>query len=326
VGCGTIFRVSKAGDFKLLAVFDGHNGSGPNGVILGSDGDFYGTTFGGGENEDGTVFRMKPDGKIRRLASFSAANQVGVHPRAGLVEGSNGLFYGTAAGGGENGCGVVFSVSKAGDLAVVAPLPCVAGTNAQQPYAPLTVGADGTLYGTVTGPGDGYCDQGCGYVFSVDPNTGAFQMLATFNGTNGANPWYATVLEGQDGNLYGVTNGTMTGNNVGTLFRVGTDGSNFTTLVTFDGTNGTGPSSTLIQAADGTIYGTASGGGAYANGTIFSLDSAGNLTTLDSFNPNNYASVGPTGAIVREGSHGAIYGTTLYGGPDDYGTVYKYTP
>ena len=111
---GTAFKVSQSGTFTLLHVFDDTDGSGPSGALIqASDGNFYGTTYGGGARSKGTIFQMTPDGTVTTLYSFCSVNNCadGANPVAGLVQGIDGEFYGTTYYGGGGNHGTVFSLS-----------------------------------------------------------------------------------------------------------------------------------------------------------------------------------------------------------------------
>ena len=111
--------------FQVLFSFSGTNGSNPNaGLVQGSDGNFYGTTYFGGANSNGTVFRMTPGGLLTTLVSFNGSN--GMWPEAGLVQGSDGNFYGTTSSDGASGLGTVFKMTPAG---VLTTLVVFNGTN-----------------------------------------------------------------------------------------------------------------------------------------------------------------------------------------------------
>jgi uncharacterized repeat protein (TIGR03803 family) len=129
--------------------------------------------------------------------------------------------------------------------------------------------ADGSLYGTTYYGGI----NGQGTAFKLTTN-GAFTTLVSFANTNGALPQAALVC-GPDGNLYGTTSGggaftNQIGNGNGTVFKLATNGT-LTTLISFNGTNGANPQSSLVQGADGSFYGTTANGGATGNGTVFRL-------------------------------------------------------
>ena len=111
-GAGTVFRISTNGTLTSLYSFTGSNdGANPYaGLVQGSDGNFYGTTYGGGTNGYGTVFKISLNGALTSLYSFTSRND-GASPQAGLVQGSDGSFYGTTVNGGQGGAGTVFRLT-----------------------------------------------------------------------------------------------------------------------------------------------------------------------------------------------------------------------
>src|ERR1019366_4730199 len=179
-----------------LVSFDLTNGASPlAGLVQGRDGNFYGTTpqlF--GTNDLGTVFKMTPAGALTTLVAFNGTN--GANPRAGLVQGNDGNFYGTTAGSGASDRGMIFKITSAGELATLVSFD---GTNGAVPEACLVQGNDGNFYGTTVLGGDSYN----GTVFMVTPS-GTLTNLVSFNGFNGSNP-YAGLMLGSDGNFYGTT-------------------------------------------------------------------------------------------------------------------------
>jgi uncharacterized repeat protein (TIGR03803 family) len=195
------------------------------------------------------------------------------------------------------------------------------GTNGANPYAGLTLGNDGNFYGTTYSGGS----SNRGTVFQVTTN-GALTVLVSFNGTNGANP-YAGLTLGNDGNFYGTTYYGTTwegGSGYGTVFKVTTNGT-LTTLVSFNGTDGSYPFAGLTLGTDGNFYGTTSQGGwGISYGTVFRVTTNGTLTTLVSFNNGTYGGEAP-GALTL-GDDGNLYGTTedsVRG--NGYGTVFQVT-
>jgi len=121
----------------------------------------------------------------------------------------------------------------------------------------------------------------------------------------------AALVQGTNGSFYGTTGYGGTNGNNGTVFQVTTNGE-LTTLVSFNGANGSHPVAALVQGGDGNFYGTTEYGGTNGNnGTVFRVTSTGVLTTLVSFNNSNGAA--PLTPLVQ-GSDGYFYGTTSLGG------------
>jgi uncharacterized repeat protein (TIGR03803 family) len=291
--------------------------------VQGSDGNFYGTTeYGGTNGNNGTVFQVTPAGALTTLVSFNRTN--GSHPAAGLVQGSDGNFYGTTFGGGASGMGTVFQMSPAG---VLTTLISFSDSDGAAPLAPLVQGNDGSFYGTTSEGGNLVLNGGAGFgtVFRMTP-AGMLTTLVVFNGSNGGNP-AAGLVQGTNGNFYGTTalGGNLSlngGYGFGTVFKMTPAGS-LTTLVSFNLANGYNPSAGLLQGSDGNFYGTTDGGGAGGGGTVFKMTPAGALTTLVFFNGANGNN--PQASLVQ-GSDGNFYGTTTYGGANGRGTVFQVTP
>ena len=272
LGFGTVFKMTTNGALTMLVSFNSTNGAYPKARLAqGKGGCFYGTTYQGGAYTNqfgggsGTVFQITTNGILTTLVLFSNTN--GSNPWAGLVEGSDGNFYGTTQNGGDLslnsglGFGTVFKMTTNGALTM---LVLFNFTNGAVPYAGLVEGSDGNFYGTTA---DGGANNRGGTAFQMTTN-GILTTLVSFDGSNGANPW-AGLLQESDGNFYGTT--LAGGNsNFGTVFKMTTSGV-VTTLVTFNGSNGSFPFAELTRGNDGNFYGTTYDGGASNLGTIFRI-------------------------------------------------------
>jgi uncharacterized repeat protein (TIGR03803 family) len=262
---GTVFAITPAGVETLLYSFGAASSTDASGtpapLILAGDGNFYGTSGGGGTNGMGTVFKVTPKGVESVLYSFGGGTSDGSMPLAALIQGSDGNFYGTTYGGGPNGCGIIFKISAPGIETV---LHSFALTDGCVPRARLIQAVDGSFYGT-TASGGLY---GNGTVFRMTPG-GVLTMLYSFAGgpADGASP-LAALIQGSDGNFYGTT--TAGGKfEEGTIFSI-TPGGTATILYSFSGgADGRGPDTALIQGEDGVFYGTTTDGGASGAGTAF---------------------------------------------------------
>jgi uncharacterized repeat protein (TIGR03803 family) len=143
--------------------------------------------------------------------------------------------------------------------------------------------------------------------------------LVTFNGTNGATPYYEPLVQGIDGNLYGTTGYGAAGS--GTVFNISRQGT-LTTLLSFDSTDGAQPNAGLLLESTGTFYGTTMNGGANGYGSVFEITAGGQLTTLHSFSGTDGSY--PQCSLVVSAS-GILYGTTYGGGAHGDGTVFEIT-
>lgn len=315
--CGSSLLLAQT--YTTLYLFGG--GGSPRGTLVeGRDGNLYGTTYGyGASKNNGMIFKITPSGAFTTLHSGGTF-------QAGLTLGTDGDLYGTSIAGGTNAHGYVFKITPSGTLTVLyifAPLP--------DGYLPgeLVQASDGNFYGTTLQGGK----NGGGMVFRITPSgakTTIYDFCAKNNCTDGTAP--LGLIQGTDGNLYGVTGGGGTAGGYGTVFKMTTTGT-LTTLHSFDLTDGAGPEG-VVQASDGNFYGTTNGGGfsnsscSYGNvpgtcGTVFKMTPTGALTTLHIF---NYTDGGNPGAAPIQASNGNLYGTSVTGGTTRAGTIFEITP
>ena len=151
---GTVFSMTPAGVVTVLHAFTGGaDGSHPHaGLTPSGDGNFYGTTAGGGASNKGTIFRITPTGTTTIVHAF-AGGAAGESPDAPLVHAADGHFYGTTSSGGPLNKGTVFRMTAAGAVSVVRSF---SGADGDHPYTALVDTADGNLYGTTSGGGFAY--------------------------------------------------------------------------------------------------------------------------------------------------------------------------
>ncbi|NKF24511.1 chitobiase/beta-hexosaminidase C-terminal domain-containing protein [Solimonas marina] len=305
---------AQSATFTPLYTFSGgQHGATPRELVVGSDGNFYGTTTDGGASGQGSVFKLTPAGTLTTLYSFTGGAD-GASPYAGLVQGSDGTFYGTTDLGG-TGYGTVFSITASGVLTTLHRFAKTAD-GASPAYARLLLAPDGMLYGT-TSSGGGSQGTAYGTAFKLAAD-GTFTTLHTFiNNGDGQQPLFGLTL-GADGAFYGTTNGNGT---TGTAFRITSDGT-FKTLYAF-GTGDPSPSR-LTLGSDGKLYGASGGGAGY--GAIFSLQPDGVTGSSNPVFSRLYSFTGgadgayPGGLSL--GDDPRFYGVTSSGG-SGYGTVFR---
>jgi uncharacterized repeat protein (TIGR03803 family) len=271
-GPGTIFRIDTAGTFELLYAFTGGfaccDGGGPTGPpIEASDGNFYGTTGGGGEFRDihhqggfGTVYQFNPvTNDVTVLHSFNFDGN-GFYPNSPLIQSADGFLYGTTRQGGNierSGPAVLFRIDTEGNFDVVGGL-------AGQPLSGVIQATDGSFYGTNEGlPG---------LVYRVDAS-GTLYIVNRFDAADGWNPM-RRVLQASDGFLYGTAPaGGLLDFQGGDIFRLSTsDEIRILHSFTTTGVEGFSPNSELVEGSDGALYGVNGIGGAAGRGTIFRID------------------------------------------------------
>ena len=307
--------------FTTLVNFDGTNGLAPIApLIQAEDGNFYGTTSGGGiANANyllggGTVFQMNPTGSISTVFSFASGGG-GAH--AGLVQRKyDGSLRGILPESGES----AFIMTTNGEfLGTVSIGGLVDGS--------LIEGTDGNFYGTTENGGS----SNYGSVFRITFNgelvtlysfAPASQSNLTNTGTSPACP----LLQIAGGNMYGTT---LSGgwNNAGTVFEITTNG-NLSILYSFTGgDDGYMPSGGLIRGLDGRLYGTTQYGGTNDTasgglGTIYAISTNGTFATLASFDGTSGAN--PISGLVQ-GDDASFYGTAPNGGTGQ-GTIFRVSP
>jgi uncharacterized repeat protein (TIGR03803 family) len=215
---GTVFEITPNGQqntiYNFCAQSDCADGDGPGALMLGDDGNLYGTTFEGGAHDLGTVFKITPSGMLTTLYSFCALSDCadGAYPNA-LVQGADGVLYGTT----DYGCGTIFKITTTGALT---PVYTFQGGSNCGPSGPLVRATDGNLYGTTQEGGPYYG----GSIYRITPS-GKLTSLAYFCSFGGCAPTLPAgyrptgLMQATNGDFYGVTE-MLGGYDQGTIFQL----------------------------------------------------------------------------------------------------------
>jgi uncharacterized repeat protein (TIGR03803 family) len=279
-GCGTAFKMNKAGNLLWLHNFNGSDGEAPfPGLLRDASGNLYGTTIYGGKVKHGCsigcglAFRLDKTGRETVLYKFTT-DPDGAFPVGPLVEDKTGNLYGATQLGGQGG-GTVFKLDRKGKETILYRFTC--GSDGCDPSAGVILDTSGNLYGTTFIGGAGFGNSGYGVVFKVDPS-GQETVLHTFELSDGANPASALLMDSA-GNLYGTTDngGNLAcegGQGCGVIFELSPQANGSwteTILYTFcslsNCTDGRVPfPGPLVRDAAGNLYGMTQLGGTSACG------------------------------------------------------------
>ncbi len=333
---GTVFEIMHtatgyASEPTTLVAFNGPNGADPAGsLIADSNGDLFGTTTGEHSNY-GTVFEIGNTvsgyaSQPTTLASFYGPDN---GPYGAVITDADGDLFGTTYRGGDWGPGTVFEVAHTATGYASAPTTLVTFYSGAGPFGSLIADANGDLFGTTQG-GGAYND---GTMFEIVRTATGYATtpttLVSFNGTDGGGPRGDLIVDA-NGDLFGTTSGGGTYGD-GTVFEIAKTATGYastpTTLVNFNGTDGSVLLGSLIADAAGDLFGVTYQGGAYNDGTVFEIakTSTGYVSspiTLVSFNGPDGGD--PAGSLVAD-ANGNLFGTTRGGGANGWGTVFEVT-
>ncbi len=339
LGLAVIFSWLAAGRAKaevLTTVYaftnalGGTDGGTPDpGLILSTNGVLYGATLNGGSNGYGGLFYLTTNGALTPWHAFNY-NPDGASPSAGVIRGSNGLFYGTTplAGAASTNQGCVFQISAAGAFTTLYSFP---GSKSQTnstgaaPPGTLVQGTNGQLYGVTSAAGP----RTNGTIYSLT-TAGQITLRYTFtNGIDGGKPLAGLFLS-SNGNFYGTTS-TGGSNGAGTIFKL-THAGALTPLYSFaSNADGFAPQAPLVQTPGGLLVGAAASGGANKSGTIFQITTNGAFHVVYTFSAQTNASPkqNPDGASPRTvlvNAAGNYWGVASAGGTNGEGSVFELTP
>ena len=322
---GVVFSFDTSSSvYTKLQNLDNASGAMPFGsFVQATDGKLYAMTFQGGDNNTGVIFSFDPSADAYAKLKDFGTNVNGRNLSGSLVKASNGKLYGMTVFGGSDSRGVIFSFDPA--TSVYLPLVNFDSANGANPYGSLVQAKDGKLYGMTYKGGA----HNAGVIFSYDIASSAYTKLRDMDSATGCNP-YGSLLQAIDGKLYGMTFSGGTAMD-GTIFSFDPVSDAYIKLKDFNYTDGANPYGSLVQAANGLLYGLTNTGG---NSYVTMVDTTG-AGLLFSFNPSSlsynivrdfdYYNDGgfPTGSLLLA-KDGALYGMASKGGSNDIGTVFSF--
>jgi uncharacterized repeat protein (TIGR03803 family) len=330
-GAGVIFKTNADGsNYTVVREFEVNLGKHPRYTTLtkASSGKLYGVTSDGGKYQEGVLFEFDPaTGSYEKKVDFEFYSR-GANPYGSLVEARNGKLYGmTTRGGNAYDDGVIFEFDPAtGSFEKKVELTAEKGSN---PYGGMALANNGKLYGMTERGG-----TGDGVIFEFDPQTGEYTKLLNLSAeATGANP-RGTLTLSSSGIFYGLTkSGGAHGG--GVLFSFDPDTHQLTRKVDFSPPQtGFMPIGSVVEDADGKLYGMTSDGGAYSGpegyyGVLFSYDPVTEIFERKIDFGYYHTGSTPFGSLIRA-SNGSFYGMNsnggLGGGVDQVGVLFQYTP
>ena len=306
---GTVYQITPGGTYTTLYSFSysGAEGFFPSSkLIVGSDGNLYGSTYEDSITDGGSVFQITTSGVLTIIHTFVYGTGDGVGPYYGVIQGTDGNFYGTTTAGGPNYNGTVYQLTPGGTLTTLYSFSAIdnqTGTNTDgaQPFAGLLQASDGNLYGTTHSGGSGRD----GTIYRLATDGSGFTVVYTFQSSDYAQS-VTNLIQASDGNLYGNTVGGGP-NFTGTVYKLTLAGA-FSFIYFFgpqsNGINSDGEDiyTPIIQGSDGNLYGAAYRGGANGTGTIFSLNLSPAAPVISSLSPNTVDACGPDFTLTVNGS------------------------
>jgi uncharacterized repeat protein (TIGR03803 family) len=275
-----------------------------------------GTASAGGAGSAGTIYYVPTGASSPNFATSVPGGANGATPMGSATKAPNGKFYGMVNIGGTNNVGGIYEFGYTGPYNLKYSFVSSQGSN---PNGALLMANNGLLYGLTRTGGIG----DAGALFSYTPGAGSITTLKSFSSPTGTFP-NGSLIQASDNKLYGLTSsGGSSG--YGTLFSYDIGTNTLTVLHNFiTATDGGAPKGSLIQLANGKMYGLTSAGGSGSAGTIFEFDPAGpTYTVLHNFNSGANGG-NPEGDLAEGGTAGHLWGMTKTGGAYGYGTIFEY--
>lgn len=318
---GGLFRLDLDGTFEMLHVFNDAFGGHPEWPLVRSnDGNLYGAARTGAV-PGGFLYRLSLDGDVSIATVFAPVH--GLSPAGELVQDGDGNLYGVAMGGGMFGDGVVYKTTPSGQRTVLHTFS--GNPDGAEPQGGLVFGSDGNLYGVthkggLPAPGN---PAGGGTIYRLTTE-GDLTILHRFDSAlDGRRPRAVELIEAEDGNFYG-TAAYHGPNYGGTVFRLSPEGE-FDTIYELTGTSPFArfPEVGLTIGPDGALYGTTSAGGepnVPPLGGVFKVTLDGDFSVVHTFDGNDGRLPDAKLLLADDGS---LYGTTIRGGANDGGSLYK---
>lgn len=338
-GYGTVYRIAPAGSgwiaTGLYSFQGGTDGATPySPVAFGPDGTLYGATSAGGTGGYGTVYNLRPPATVCKTAlcpweetvlyRFTGGSD-GATPQLGaLAFDEAGNLYGTTYGGGANGVGVVFKLTRSGNSWTESVLWSFTGhLDGAFPISGVIFDNAGNLYGTTSDAGgDGY-----GVVYELSPSGSGWTQKTLYSftdGDGGGSPYGGVIMDAQ-GNLWGTTCGCIAGGG-GEAYELTSSHGNWTLSMAQYFNAMIGPYDTLTIDGAGNLYGTIFQGGIGGSGQVFKLiPTINGLVYVDIYDFSFGSGFGPAGGVVLDAA-GNLYGTTAFGGQNNKGLAWKVTP
>jgi uncharacterized repeat protein (TIGR03803 family) len=315
-GAGTLFEYNLGlNSYSVLVSFSTAIGANPQAPpIQASNGKIYGTTLVGGSGSGGVIYEYDLGTSTYSVVFNYTSAITGNQPIGGLIQASNGRFYGTTNAGGPNALGVLFEFNPAGNTYSV--LSAMSSTLGANPQAALMQAGNGKLYGTTRVGGAN--NLGTLYEFDITGNT--HTKLFDFSSVNGSFPLGA-VTQATNGLLYGLTSAGGT-QSVGVLYEYNISLSSYTKKIDLNTSSGGFPNGSLLHAANDKLYGMTSAGGTATAGVIFEYD-MGLSTYTKKIDLTTANGSQPSGGLIQA-PNGKLYGMTRLGGASGLGTIFEY--